>query len=249
MSQHTALQFDNHIKWLQFSVKPLLLEQWGRRQKGRRGFKAWSALLCIAIVCPQYCLRLCMDTSKMGYLWPDVAPHWSMCRVRFAVADAAGKHHHEMGRLYIDSRATVIEEALKDMQNILGFAATGNIAAMKRVFADQSSMVRHICNSGCAGCSPHNLSTPINLAPQVDSFSHTPFMLVGLSLASVRPEATGELSGSSAAMQALMFRQWEAAVWLLQQPGGARLDVFADAGSPVTQDTSPHLSIACCEHF
>ena len=42
-------------------------------------------------------------------------------------------HHQKMGRLYIDSRATVIEEALTDMHNILGFAANGNIAAMKRV--------------------------------------------------------------------------------------------------------------------
>ena len=33
------------------------------------------------------------------------------------------------------------------------------------------------------------------------------------------------------AMQALMHKEFDAAVWLLQQPGGARLDAFADQGT------------------
>ena len=40
----------------------------------------------------------------------------------------------------------------------------------------------------------------------------------------------GDLNGSSAAMQALLFDQWDAAVWLLQQPGGTKLEVFTEWG-------------------
>ena len=85
----------------------------------------------------------------------------------------------------------------------------------------------------CADCHAHDTTqpSPSFLSPQVDGWLRTPFMLVGLCLASGMFAAKGELSGSSAALQALLCGKLDAAVWLLQQPGGARLDVFADWGT------------------
>ena len=79
MSLHTALQFDNHIEWLQFLVKPLLLEQWGLEAEGEIWFQG---MVCLALHChmlPSLLPQLCMDTLKMGYAWPDVAPHGLAC--------------------------------------------------------------------------------------------------------------------------------------------------------------------------
>ncbi len=138
-----------------------------------------------------------------------------------------------MGRLYIDSGATVIREFVDDMQNILGFAARGDIAAMQRVFADQSSMVRGTCNGAVLTAMPVTSVSPLTIAsaPQVDGLLHTPFMLVGLILASGMIVPTGDLDGSLAGTQALMYGRWDAAVWLLQQPGGARLEFFTENGT------------------
>ena len=54
----------------------------------------------------------------------------------------AGEWVQEVGRIYIDNEAIVVKQALTDMQNILGFAANGDVEAMQCVFADQGSMVR-----------------------------------------------------------------------------------------------------------
>lgn len=49
------------------------------------------------------------------------------------------------------------------------------------------------------------------------------------------------------AMQALKHKEFDAAVWLLQQPGGARLEVFADQGALVVLVPAP--ACASCKLF
>ena len=76
----------------------------------------------------------------MPHLAPDRLLTWSS-------AAHGDKYPKSLGRFYVNSGGVVIREPLEDMQNLLGFAASGNVAAMQRVFADQSSMVRRTCNS------------------------------------------------------------------------------------------------------
>ena len=80
----------------------------------------------------------------------------------------------------------------------------------------------------CADCHTTHPSFP---ALQVDGSQRTPFMLVGRCPASVMCAARGELSGSSAATQALLCGQLDAAVWLLRQPGGATLEALTNLGA------------------
>ena len=116
-------------------------------------------------------------------------------------AAPAGYDPTDMGRFYIDSGPTVMQELTGDMQNILGFAASGNIAAMQRVFEEQSSMLRRSCSAVLIAVpappfTPHHRS-----CPQVDGSLRTPLMLVGLCLVLKMCAARGELSDSSAAIR------------------------------------------------
>ena len=70
----------------------------------------------------------------------------------------AGEWNQETGRIYIDSEAVIVKEDLGDMENILGFAATGDLEAMQDVFADEGSMVRHTSGSAVLTALP---ATPL----------------------------------------------------------------------------------------
>ena len=81
-------------------------------------------------------------------------------------------------------------------QTLLGFALTGNVTAMQRVFADQAGMVRPMCNHVVlTDACPHCSVLTIFPGPQVEEFLRTPFMLVGLCLAP-RMSAAREKSGA-----------------------------------------------------